>query len=185
MLQEHWLHNFEQQEMNLFLENFNCFVKSTDDLDPISPFQRPRGSSGIAICYRHELLNSVEEKTDGSTRIAVIKLAAKPKPILIIGAYIPCRGTKNADKDFLESLDVISEIINKYSHTCDVILTGDMNTSLNRQTPNSRGSLFLNFIKDHHVLIPSCMDETNTYYHPSGSSQAQIDYILEAKIGLI
>lgn len=86
--------------MNLFLENFNCFVKSTDDLDPISPFQRPRGSSGIAICYRHELLNSVEEKTDGSTRIAVIKLAAKPKSMLIIGAYIPCRGTKNADKDF-------------------------------------------------------------------------------------
>lgn len=40
--QEHWLHNFEQQEMNLFLENFNCFVKSTDDLDPISLFQRPR-----------------------------------------------------------------------------------------------------------------------------------------------
>lgn len=40
--QEHWLHNFEQQEMNLFLENFNCFAKSTDDLDPISLFQRPR-----------------------------------------------------------------------------------------------------------------------------------------------
>jgi len=98
---------------------------------------------------------------------------------------MPCRGATNADKDFLESLDVISEIIDKYGHTCDVILTGDMNASLTRQTPNSRDSLFLNFIKDHHILIPSCMDETNTYYHPSGSSQTQIDYVLESKIGLI
>ena len=51
-------------------------------------------------------------------------------------------GIKNADTDFLESLDVISEIINKYGHTCDIILTGDMNASLTRQTPNSRDSVF-------------------------------------------
>ena len=129
-------------------------------------------------------MNSVEEKADGSIRIAVIKLAAKPKPILIIGACMPCRGVINADTDFLESLNVISEIINKYGHTCDIILTGDMNASLTRQTPNSRDSMFLNFIKDHHILTPSCMDEINAYYRPSGSSQTQIDYVLESKIGL-
>ncbi|VDI52028.1 Hypothetical predicted protein [Mytilus galloprovincialis] len=109
ILQEHWLYNFEKDEMEHFLNKYKCHVKCVDDTNPISPLQRPRGMSGTAICYKREISSSVTEKSDGSMRINVIKVDVKPKPLLIIGVYMPCRGGIDADRDYREITDELSE----------------------------------------------------------------------------
>jgi hypothetical protein len=43
VIQEHWLHSFENHELQEFLTDFNCFVKCSDDNEPIAPYQCPRG----------------------------------------------------------------------------------------------------------------------------------------------
>ena len=52
VIQEHWLHSFENHELQEFLTDFNCFVKCSDDNEPIAPYQCPRGKGGVALCYK-------------------------------------------------------------------------------------------------------------------------------------
>ncbi|CAC5390934.1 unnamed protein product [Mytilus coruscus] len=155
ILQEHWLYNFEKDEIEYFLENFICQVKCVDDTNPISPLQRPRGLSGTAVCYRREIANSVTEKPDGSMRINVIKVNLKPKPLLVIGVYMPCRGGADADNDYRETVDELSEIVLKYKSSCDIVIAGDMNASTARDKPNTRDKIFLDFIQEHCLYIPN------------------------------
>jgi hypothetical protein len=94
------------------LTDFNCLVKCSDDNEPIVPYQCPRGKGGVAICYKTAIGKAVEEKQDGGNRVATIIIFAEPKPLLIVGTYMPCRGTKTSESDFIETLDEISEINN-------------------------------------------------------------------------
>ena len=50
-IQGHWLYNFEQSTLDNFCaeNNFESFIKSTDDSDPMSSLQWPRGKGGVAI----------------------------------------------------------------------------------------------------------------------------------------
>jgi hypothetical protein len=54
------------------LTDFNCFVKCSDDNEPIVPYQCPRGKGGAAICYKTAIGKAVEEKQDGGNRVATI-----------------------------------------------------------------------------------------------------------------
>ena len=51
-VQEHWLFNFEQQKLYDIDKNFTFAAKSVDDIDTISPFQKPRGYGGVAVFWR-------------------------------------------------------------------------------------------------------------------------------------
>ena len=51
-------------------------------------------------------------------------------PVTIINVYMPCRGLKLSDELFCETLDELSEIIEKYSTSSNTILVGDLNASL-------------------------------------------------------
>ena len=42
-IQEHWLFNFEQNEADTIHPMYYAVLKRVDDIDPISPRQRPRG----------------------------------------------------------------------------------------------------------------------------------------------
>ncbi|CAC5411362.1 unnamed protein product [Mytilus coruscus] len=163
--------------MENILTNYKCHVKCVDDTNPISPLQRPRGMSGTAVCYKHEISNSVIEKPDGSMRNIVIKVNIKPKSLLVIGVYMPCRGGADADNEYREIVDEISELVLKYKSLCDIVIAGDM--------PNSRDKIFLDFIKEHYLYTPSGLGHENTYFHPSGTSSTQTDYIMESTPGLI
>ena len=57
-------------------------------------------------------------------------------PVTIINVYMPCRGLKLSDELFCETLDELSEIIEKYSTSSNIILVvGDLNASLHRDHP--------------------------------------------------
>ena len=60
-LQEHWLYNFEQSTLDDFgaENNFDSYIKSTDDSDPLSPLQRPRGKGGVATLWRENISKNI------------------------------------------------------------------------------------------------------------------------------
>ena len=88
ILQEHWLYDFEKSELQSFLPGFRCLVRCVGEMDPISQLQRARGMAGIAIYYRDNLSKTIEEKPDGSPRIATVKINATFTPIILIGVYL-------------------------------------------------------------------------------------------------
>ena len=116
-LQEHWLYNFEQSTLDDFCSenNFDSYIKSTDDSDPISPLQRPRGKGGVAIQWRENISKNIQKIPDGSNRICGVTCNTEKGPITIINVYMPCRGLKLSDDLFCETSDELREIIVKYS----------------------------------------------------------------------
>ncbi|CAG2213895.1 unnamed protein product [Mytilus edulis] len=94
-----------------FLPGYSCFVKCVDDADPLPPSQRPRGK-GVQlfdICYKNNISHAIEEQQDGSSRVTVVKINCRTKPLIIIGVYMPCSDSKNAD----DELKVVLEEIGK------------------------------------------------------------------------
>jgi hypothetical protein len=77
---------------------------------------------GVAICYKTAIGKAVEEKQDGENRVATMQFFAEPKPLLTVGTYMPCRGTKTSESDFIETLDEISEIVCKYEQSCNILV---------------------------------------------------------------
>jgi exonuclease III len=86
---------------------------------------RHRGHGGVAICIHNKYEHLIEPIPDGGNRIVGIRLNTTP-PILILCVYLPCRGNSNTDL-FQETLDELSEIIEKYKNKTNILLGGDMN----------------------------------------------------------
>ena len=51
--------------------------------------------------------------------------------------YLPCRGNSNTDL-FQETLEKLSEILEKYKNKANILLGGDMNASLRRDSAQDR-----------------------------------------------
>ena len=136
-LQEHWLYDFEQEYILQIHPNLDAYVKSVDDDNPISPFQRPRGYADVAIIWNKNLTHHINKLPDGGKRVVCIEVNACSERLCIINSYFPCRG-KGSEDEYSECLDEVTEILMKYGSTHRIILMGDLNASLNHDTPNSR-----------------------------------------------
>ena len=122
-LQEHWLFNFEQSELSSIHPQYDVMAKSVDDLDPISPIQRPRGYGGMCIMWKKDM--PVTPMPDGSSCTQVVQVG---NGITIINTYLPCQG-KYSNEQFKDEVDQITEIIKKYQQS-HIILAGDMNVDI-------------------------------------------------------
>jgi exonuclease III len=71
--------------------------------------------------------------------IIAIELEAEPKPLCMINAYMPFRGRKNTAHQYSESIDIIREMVSKYSKSHTIVLRGDFNASLHREPPQAFG----------------------------------------------
>ncbi|VDI23454.1 Hypothetical predicted protein [Mytilus galloprovincialis] len=91
--------------------------------------------------------------------------------------------TTDADTDYWETVDELSEIVLKYKSSYDIIIAGDMNASIARDKPNTKDKIFLDFIQEHCLYTPNGLCDVNTYFHPSGTCSTQIDYIIESTPG--
>ncbi|CAG2245770.1 unnamed protein product [Mytilus edulis] len=162
--------------MGTLFKNVSWSIKSVDDNNPIPPIQKPRGYGGVAILWKDSLNHIVEKVDDGSERIVCIKLNVKPRPILLICAYMPCRGTKHANEEFKDCLDQLHEIIVKYSGKYTPVLCGDLNCDLiNGSTTSARQSWLKEFIETSNLKFRSM---PLTFIHPNGHESSSIDYIL-------
>ena len=71
------------------------------------------------------------------TEFAVLSDTVKG-PVTIVNVYMPCKSLKLSDELSCETLDGLSEIIEKYSTSSNIILVGDLNASLHRDQPLAR-----------------------------------------------
>ena len=179
-LQEHWLYHFEQKELVDFCNErgFNVALKSVDDKDPLPPQCRPRGRGGVAIIWKKDIDSMVSLVSDGGDRIQGLMIHTSYGDLCIINAYMPCRGSKDAEDSYRDVLSQITEIMNIYSSTSQFIFLGDMNASLTREIPTSRDSVFREFCESQCLCMGDNYPTGDTFQHASGNSSSQIDYIL-------
>jgi exonuclease III len=113
---------------------------------------------------------------DGGNRIVGIRLNTTP-PILILCVYLPCRGNSNTDL-FQETLDELSEILEKYKNKANILLGGDMNVSLRRDSAQDRQ--FKCFLNENDMKVPPKCTHSATFLHFNGKDTSQIHYVLES-----
>ena len=178
-LQEHWLYNFEASSLDSIVSpNCLCYVKSVDDHNPISAYQRPRGFGGVAFIWNSTINHLITTYPDGSSHIIIICLELPTeKDLCIINVYMPCRGSAQREHNFRESLDELYELHTKFSVNHHVILCGDMNASL-LNIWCTRDNLFQNWIKNTGLILPAEFPRNPTHYHHNGLDASSIDYIL-------
>ena len=177
-VQEHWLYNFEQQTLDKFCEgnNFEVYMKSVDDSDPISPLQRPRGKGGVATMWLSNISRNVTKLPDGSERVCAVRCDTEEGPVSIVNVYMPCRGYSSSEQMFNEILDEVREIVIKYSIDSRVILLGDMNASLHRGQSMSRDKKFALLLAELNMVLSDSYPADHTYVH--GTGRSTIDYIV-------
>ena len=91
---------------------------------------------------------------------------------------MPCRGLNNSDSDFRGTFDQIQDVINKFCHSHNVILLGDLNASFTREEPSSRDKILRKFCESQQLFLCEDYPVVSIFIHPSDKSQFQIDYIL-------
>ena len=90
---------------------------------------------------------------------------------------MPTNNSSDSYIVYLECLNVIKGIIAKYSASHSILLSGDMNGTLKEpRTYNKHDALLQSFIEEINLKITS--SDMPTFYHHSGSSTSQIDYII-------
>ena len=73
----------------------------------------------------------IEILPNGGKRLICIRINAL-KSLIVICVYMPTRGGNMSLDDYKSVLDELREIIEKYQHTSDIIIRGDLNASLHR-----------------------------------------------------
>ena len=176
ILQEHWLFSFEENDIFRYLPNHEGSITSVDSDDPISPYQRPRGYGGAAILWHATLsphISTLKEKTARITAISITKVAIKD--ICIIGAYFPCRGLRESEAEFEDTLMQVAEICSKHIDTHFIIVAADFNADL--RSSSSRSGKVKRTLLSLGLSLFDCPAQS-TFYHHSDLGQSQIDYII-------
>lgn len=178
LIQETWLFKYENSFFKDTFHNIGVISKQIDDDSPIPPIQKPRGYGGSAIVWHEKLDPLISQIPDGSNRILGIRLLHKPKDILILNAYMPCKGQKTSLENYKEVLDEIHEIVTKYTPTCEIILGGDLNAQIFPTQPDKQDQLLKNFCTNHQILPHKQHPQIPTFINHLGADSTQIDYIL-------
>ena len=125
---------------------------------------RHRGHGGVAICIHNKYEHLIEPIPDGGNRIVGMRLNTTP-PILIVCVYLPRRGISNTCL-FQETLDELSEILEKYNNKANILLGGDMNASLRRDSVQDRQ--FKCFLNENDLKVPPKCTNSATFFHFNG-----------------
>ena len=149
-MQEHWLYQFELEDLNELLPGCKWAAKAVDEQEPILPIHKPRGRAGVVTIWKDSLDSYIEKHTDGSHRIQVVTINAAP-PICLINVYMPTQNGSHTNV-YASTLDEIHVIMDKFS-THIVVLGGDMNGSLSRKNPNKQDILLKSFCDEHELTF--------------------------------
>ncbi|CAC5380835.1 unnamed protein product [Mytilus coruscus] len=169
-IQEHWLYEFQKQSLCNVLPNMDMFIRCSDTYEEISNFNRPRGKGGVAIAWKRFLTPSISEIPSGNNRIIAIELKS-PMKTCIICVYMPTNNSGDS------CLDVISSILSMYSVSHRIVIVGDCNGTLKPPRKYNKHDFLLQAFV-HEMNLQSHRSEESTFFHHSGMSTSQIDYIL-------
>lgn len=176
-IQEHWLYNFEKDNLKDASSRHTCSARSVDDDEPIPPYQRPRGYGGIATYIPSQWEALTRQTKDGNQRINVSTIEFPHTKLCIVNCYLPCRGYKTSYSDYDDSLSQLREIILKFSPSHEVIICGDLNATVCKSNPDSHDNLLDKLCMDMHLVIPPGSDSGPTFRHGDGRT-SRIDFIL-------
>jgi exonuclease III len=149
------LFDFDKQKLQNFKGN-TAIVKCANENYPISPYQRIRGYGGCAILWKKELNNEVMAVMEGGNRISVVIISRRSnmdKPICLISVYMPSKGSKNYNQEYINTLDEIHEILAKYRNSHHTMLCGDMNASVHSSKADERDKLFMEFCEQQEIYL--------------------------------
>ncbi|CAC5403629.1 unnamed protein product [Mytilus coruscus] len=146
---------------------------SVDDEYPILDYKAIRGYGGTAIFWQKDLNNAVNIMPDGNYRIQVLTRNSSPNPVCLIYIYMPS-AQNSGDNEYKDTLDQISEIMDKYKEIYQIILCGDMNASLHRDN-RKRDKIFEEFKNINNFHIPDSYPIKPTFFHHNGIWNSKIN----------
>jgi exonuclease III len=173
--QEHWLFEFQKNELDKF-KGKDFFARCSDTYDQISAFSLPRGKGGVAIAWPQALSSKITRLSEGNARVMGILIAINPK-VCVIGTYMPTNNPLvNLSIEYAECLDIIQHMVMTYKESHEIIIIGDLNGTLSTPRNFNRHDVLLqSFV--HELGIHVEHSEKQTFFHHSGASTSQIDYI--------
>ena len=146
---------------------------SVDFDNPTFISQNEKAKWGLDVLYRNSMNSCVTQLPEYSNqRVQVIQLALEV-PIIVVNVYLP--SSSLPESDFDESLSLLSSIIEAYSTEAAILLAGDWNSSLYRQT--KRDKKFQKFCQTD-GLTPAVNTDSIPSYHGYNGCESKIDYVL-------
>ena len=127
----------------------------------------PRGKGGVGVALNSNLAGKVTKLEDGNERILPILIKTQPS-ICLICVYLPTNNSSTHSYiEFGECLDILDNIINKYSRDYTIVLAGDLNaTLLEPRTGNKHDTLLQQFVTEQNLQCPKY--EAMTFFQHSG-----------------
>ena len=151
-------------------------AKSVDDDYPELSVVARRGYGGLTIFWKKEIDDKIKVMDEGNSRIQVIQMDTNASPICLINVYMPS-DNKEMDCEYKDMISQLTEVIEKYRNTHEIIICGDMNGSAHRDK-TSHDPLFKKFLLENRIGLSIHYPEKDTFYHHNGKSSGQIDYII-------
>ena len=113
-----------------FFPLWNNHTKSSDDEIDVAHDTCPTTRGGVSTLWKKCLDPYVECHDEGGSRILVTAFRIPTAPFTIINCYLPSGTAKANLVRFREDLDILRELIAKYSSLGDVLLVGDLNSDI-------------------------------------------------------
>ncbi len=138
----------------------------------------PGGQGGVATLWA-EWLDPYALKADeeGNERIVCTLFNIPGRPLCVINCYLSSGNSNQALVTFHSDIDMLHELVTKYSQSHEVIIAGDLNedhyhrnSSKEKQLKNLIGSQKISDIGSH--------DTSPTYINPNLGHESRIDHIL-------
>ncbi|VDI17864.1 Hypothetical predicted protein, partial [Mytilus galloprovincialis] len=118
--------------------------------------------------WKKDLEKSINIMPDGNNRIQVITINSSPLKTCLVNVYMPSLQVAG-DLDYKDTLDQISEIIEKYKDSYQTIICGDMNASLHRDN-RRRDQNFKEFMSNNNLSLANRYPKAPTFFHHNGNS---------------
>ena len=137
-LQEHFKLNDNLHKLDCF-NNYDVF--SVPAFKHSNYIHAGRPSGGLSFIYSHKISQFVTRiNCPRSHRVQGLKLSLSDASVLFINAYFPVdTGNNNFDEgELLRTLQDIEFLIEQSGEACSIVLLGDLNSDLNRDTPYVR-----------------------------------------------
>ena len=178
LLQEHWLYESHLSKLKLLGGGVNSTAKSGMDE---SIYRQGRPYGGCAIVWKPSIAFKIVPLMCVSSRLCAIQMNVEDNcAILVINVYMPCDTQREDDSyyKFVEVMNEIEQLIHRYNPS-HVILGGDLNTDLSRNSPQTQ--VLRQHIETFNLTV--CIDLQKadvpyTFICPATSNTSRIDHFM-------
>lgn len=117
-------------------------------------------------------------KSSAHPRVLITTLEFPAYPLCVLNCYLPSGNSKEATEKFMEDIDTIDSLINRYKATHEVIIMGDLNED-HFQRKGKKENAVRQLIQNHKLNDRGkSIGSQPTYYNPHLEHRSHIDHIL-------